>query len=97
MDDQGFIKERKTTIPTSATTRLSDVSKFTYGTSRLGDESLSFAERVKIVRAAMEADVWFHTSHTYGDTFRVLRAAFDEERAHVPPAIDRLGLYSANS
>ncbi len=76
---------------TSAATRLSDLSKYIYGTTRLGDESLEFAERVKVARAAMDAGVWFHTSHTYGDTFRVLRAAFDEDRAHVPPAIFKIG------
>ncbi len=71
--------------------RLTDISRFMYGTTRLGDESIPFAERVKTARAAMETGVWFHTSHTYGDTFRVLRAAFDEDRAHVPPAIFKIG------
>ena len=75
----------------SGVTRLSDVSKYIYGTTRLGDELLAFAERVKVARTAMDAGVWFHTSHTYGDTFRVLRAAFDEDRAHVPPAIFKIG------
>jgi predicted aldo/keto reductase-like oxidoreductase len=79
------------TLPTPTATRLSDLSKFTYGTTRLGDESLPFDARVKTARAAMDAGVWFHTSHTYGDTFRVLRAAFDEDRAHVPPAIFKIG------
>lgn len=77
------------TLPTVTT--LADLSRFTYGTTRLGDESIPFPERVKTARAAMEAGVWFHTSHTYGDTFRVLRAAFDEDRAHVPPAIFKIG------
>jgi len=71
--------------------RLSNLSPFIYGTTRLGDESLPFAERVKTARAAMDAGVWFHTSHTYGDTFRVLRAAFDEDRANVPPLIVKIG------
>lgn len=75
----------------SPTTRLTDLSRFMYGTTRLGDESLPFADRVKTARAAMETGIWFHTSHTYGDTFRVLRAAFDEDRAHVPPAIFKIG------
>ena len=74
-----------------AETRLSDITKFTYGTTRLGDESLPVADRVKTARAAMDAGVWFHTSHTYGDAFRVLRAAFDEDRAHVPPVIVKIG------
>jgi aryl-alcohol dehydrogenase-like predicted oxidoreductase len=81
------------TQPTPAPTaqRLSDISTYTYGTTRLGDESIPFADRVKTARAAMDAGVWFHTSHTYGDTFHVLRAAFDEDRAHVPPLIVKIG------
>ena len=79
------------TLPTPTATRLSDLSKFTYGTTRLGDESLPFAARVKTARAAMNAGVWFHTSHIYGDTFRALCAAFDDDRAHVPPAIFKIG------
>ncbi len=39
----------------------------------------------------MDAGVWFHTSHTYGDALSVLRAAFDEDRAYVPPAIFKIG------
>jgi hypothetical protein len=34
----------------------------------------SHDERVKIP-AAMDAGVWFHTSHTYGDALQVLQAA----------------------
>ncbi len=75
------------TQPTLGGSPFSDLSTFTYGTTRLGDESIPFPERVKMARAAMETGVWFHTSHTYGDTFRVLRAAYDEDRAHVRPAI----------
>lgn len=78
-------------FPTTRAPDLSDLSTFTYGTTRLGDESISFAERVTMARAAMDTGVWFHTSHTYGDTFRVLRAAFDEDRAHIPPAIFKIG------
>lgn len=70
---------------------LSDLSKYIYGTTRLGDQNIPFAERVRTARAAMNSGVWFHTSHKYGDTFRVLRAAFDEDRAHVPPAIFKIG------
>jgi aryl-alcohol dehydrogenase-like predicted oxidoreductase len=79
------------TFHAPAGSELSDLTKYTYGTTRLGDEKIPFADRVKTARAAMDAGVWFHTSHTYGDTFRVLRAAFDEDRAHVPPAIFKIG------
>jgi hypothetical protein len=73
------------------TIKLNDLTKYVYGTTRLGDQSIPFAERVQITHTAMDAGVWFHTSHTYGDTFRVLRAAYDEDRAHVPPAIFKIG------
>jgi aryl-alcohol dehydrogenase-like predicted oxidoreductase len=74
-----------------AANRLSGIGKFTYGTTRLGDETIAFANRVDIAREAMRAGVWFHTSHTYGNALQVLRAAFDEDRAHVPPAIFKIG------
>jgi aryl-alcohol dehydrogenase-like predicted oxidoreductase len=69
----------------------SNIGRYTYGTTRLGDESIPFPDRVKMARAAMDTGVWFHTSHDYGDTFRVLRAAFDEDRAHVPNSIFKIG------
>jgi predicted aldo/keto reductase-like oxidoreductase len=79
------------TTPAEAMPSLSDMSRYTYGTTRLGDGSIPFADRVRVARAAMDANVWFHTSHTYGDALQVLRAAFDEDRAHVPPAIFKIG------
>jgi hypothetical protein len=67
------------------------MTKYTYGTTRLGDESIPFDNRVSIARAAMDARVWFHTSHTYGNALQVLRAAFDQDREHIPPAIFKIG------
>lgn len=66
-------------------------SPYIYGTTRLGDESIPFGERVRIAREAIEAGIWVHTSHQYGDALKVLRAAFDEDRANVPPAIFKIG------
>ncbi|MEP7356786.1 MAG: hypothetical protein ABI847_06065, partial [Anaerolineales bacterium] len=60
---------------------LADLSPYIYGTGRLGDEKIPFDERVRVARAAMEAGIWFHTSHTYGATLSVLRAAFDQDRS----------------
>jgi predicted aldo/keto reductase-like oxidoreductase len=71
--------------------RLTDISKFTYGTTRLGDEKIPFADRVKTARVAMDAGVWFHTSDQYGTAMSVLKAAFDEDRAHTPPIICKIG------
>ena len=70
---------------------LTDISPYVYGTTRLGDDKLPFAERVAVARSAMDADIWFHTSHTYGDALKVLRTAFDEERVKVPKLIVKIG------
>jgi aryl-alcohol dehydrogenase-like predicted oxidoreductase len=70
---------------------LSDLSPYVYGTTRLGDDQIPFGERVKIARAAMDAGVWFHTSHTYGNALEILRAAFDQDRARIPKLIVKIG------
>ncbi|CAN5385690.1 hypothetical protein BH09PLA1_BH09PLA1_21820 [soil metagenome] len=71
--------------------QLSGLPKYIYGTTRLGDDKIAFDDRVKIARAAMHATSWFHTSHTYGDALKVLRAAFDEDRSAVPKMIFKIG------
>ena len=77
--------------PSEPSTLLTDLSPYVYGTGRLGDEKIPFDDRVRVARAAMDSGVWFHTSHTYGPTLSVLRAAFDQDRAHVPPVIVKIG------
>lgn len=67
------------------------LSRYIYGTTRLGDESIEFDDRVKIARAAMDAGIWFHTSHQYGNALQVLRTAFDQDRANVPYLIFKIG------
>ena len=67
------------------------LSKYVYGTTRLGHSGIPAVDRVKIARAAMESGVWFHTSEQYGDALQVLRQAFDEDRRHVPKLIVKLG------
>ena len=80
------------TQPTSDKSQLlADLSPYIYGTTRLGDDKIPFDERVKVARAAMDSGVWFHTSHTYGDTLKVLRAAFDQDRTRVPKLIVKIG------
>ncbi len=68
-----------------------DLSKFVYGTTRLGDASLPVAQRVQMARLAMQSGVWFHTSEQYGDALQVLGQAFSEDLAHVPKLIVKLG------
>jgi hypothetical protein len=70
---------------------LTDLSRCIYGTTRLGDESISFENRLAIAREAVQAGLWIHTSHQYGDALRVLRALFEEDRSKIPPAIFKLG------
>jgi predicted aldo/keto reductase-like oxidoreductase len=62
----------------------------------LGDDKIPFDSRVKVARRAMDADIWFHTSHTYGDALKVLRTAFDEERTKVPKLIVKIGWTNIN-
>src|SRR5512147_1475268 len=70
---------------------LTDLSPYIYGTTRLGDEKIPFDDRVSAARAAMNARIWFHTSHTYGNALDVLRAAFDQDRTRVPNLIVKIG------
>lgn len=70
---------------------LSDLPSYIYGTTRLGDENIPFEARVQVAGAAMEGTNWFHTSHTYGNTLQVLRAAFDRDRTLVPKLIVKIG------
>ncbi|HSB02527.1 MAG TPA: hypothetical protein VLE49_17875 [Anaerolineales bacterium] len=70
---------------------LADLSPYIYGTTRLGDEKIPFDDRVSVARLAMNAGVWFHTSHTYGNALDVLRAAFDQDRTRVPKLIVKIG------
>lgn len=72
-------------------TLLTDLSPYVYGTTRLGDDKLPFTERIKIAQAALDAGVWFHTSHTYGNALEILRAVFDENRSRLPKLIVKLG------
>lgn len=75
---------------------LTDISPYVYGTTRLGDDNIAFAGRVKMAHIAMDSGVWFHTSHAYGDALKVLRTAFDEERTKVPKLIVKIGWNNAD-
>jgi aryl-alcohol dehydrogenase-like predicted oxidoreductase len=68
-----------------------DLPPYIYGTTRLGDQNLPFEDRVTIGRAAMKGTTWFHTSHAYGNALQVLRAAFDQDSAHIPKLIVKIG------
>ena len=70
---------------------LSGLTPFIYGTTRLGDDRIAFAERVKMAQVAMDTGVWFHTSNQYNDALQVLRVAFDTDRTKVPKLIIKIG------
>jgi len=70
---------------------LADITSYVYGTTRLGDNKIPFADRVKMAHIAMDAGVWFHTSHAYGDALNVLRIAFDEDRKKTPKLVVKIG------
>ena len=69
---------------------LTGLSPYIFGTTRLGDNRIGFEDRVNIARYAMHSGIWFHTSHTYDNALEVLRAAFDQDRNHVPKLIVKL-------
>jgi aryl-alcohol dehydrogenase-like predicted oxidoreductase len=77
--------------PPNRSQLLIDLPPYIFGTTRLGDGNIPFADRVRLARAAMQGTPWFHTSHTYGNALEVLRAAFDQDRAHVPGLIVKIG------
>jgi hypothetical protein len=67
------------------------LSRYVYGTTRLGDAKIPASDRIRIARAAMETGVCFHTSRQYGDALEILGQAFDEDRTRVPRMIIKIG------
>lgn len=61
---------------------------FVYGTTRLGDESISRADRIEVARKAMRDVGFLHTSDQYGTAMDVLREAADGQ---MPPVIVKVG------
>ena len=75
---------------------LNGISRYIYGTTRLGDEKIPRKERIKIAHAAMDAGVWFHTSRMYGNALEVLGEAFAEEPVKIPRLIIKIGWDNIN-
>ena len=82
MDQQSFLEK---------SVLLTDITPYVYGTTRLGDTTIPFEDRVEIAKAAIDMGMWFHTSHMYGNALDVLRKAFDLDRTKVPKLIVKLG------
>jgi hypothetical protein len=70
---------------------LNSLTKYVYGTTRLGDNGIPFSDRETIAREAINKGLWIHTSHSYGNALEVLRAAFDKDRSKIPNAIFKIG------
>ncbi len=70
---------------------LNGITPYICGTTRLGDLSLPHADRLQVARAALQAEVWFHTSRVYGDALEVLGEAFKEAPAKIPRLIIKIG------
>jgi aryl-alcohol dehydrogenase-like predicted oxidoreductase len=75
---------------------LNGITRYIYGTTRLGDDKIPHKERIKIAHAAMDAGVWFHTSRMYGNALEVLGEAFAEEPSKVPKLIIKIGWDNIN-
>ena len=69
---------------------LRQVPPFIYGTMSLGNNQIPFETRLAMARYAMDCCSWFHTSQKYGSTMDVLREAFKERPAKVPPCTFKL-------
>ena len=67
------------------------LTRFVYGTTRLGDQGIPFDDRVAAARRAADLGLAFHTSHQYGDALRVIREAFDQNRRAVPRFVFKIG------
>lgn len=76
---------------TDQAARLPGLTRYIYGTTRLGDGALPFEARVAVARAAIDAGASLHTSHSYGDALQVLRVALDLDRSNVPAMIFKIG------
>ncbi len=74
-----------------AAARLPGLTRYIYGTTRLGDESIAFEDRVAVAQAALDTGSALHTSHTYGTALQVLNAAFDRDRSQIPSFIVKIG------
>ena len=81
---------------TTSDSTLNGISPYIYGTTRLGDEKIPRQERLAVARAAMNAGVWFHTSHTYGEALGVLAEVFKEQPTKIPRLIIKTGWDNIN-
>jgi aryl-alcohol dehydrogenase-like predicted oxidoreductase len=67
--------------------RLPELTRFTFGTGKV--DRPDDPQHVRVVRMAMDAGVWFHSSHVYsnGKVFETLKKAFAEDPKRIPKCI----------
>jgi len=67
--------------------QLPDLTRFTFGTGKVDQPDDS--QHMRVTRMAMDAGVWFHSSHVYGDgrVFQTLKKVFKEDPGHIPKCI----------
>lgn len=75
---------------------LSPITRFVYGTTRLGDESIPLNEKVATARYAIESENWIHTSDQYGSAESILKIASHELGKPLPPVICKIGWESVS-
>ncbi len=69
---------------------IDKLSQYVYGTTRLGDESLAEQTRVETALHVMNQNIWIHTCHKYGNSFEILRKAFQQEPTKIPLIIMKI-------
>ena len=71
---------------------LPPFTPYTFGAMRVGCDERRLSDDIRLVRRAMEAGVWIHASPTYnqGNTFTVLRLAFDESPRERRPIVIKI-------
>ena len=77
------------------TDRLTDLPRYVYGTTRLGDESAPRAARLATARAVLDQGLWIHTSDQYGEALGVLGEAIAAQ-GRAPSTIVKIGGGSAD-
>jgi hypothetical protein len=70
--------------------------KFVYGTTRLGDESIPFGDRVALAVEAISRTGFVHTSDRYGEALSVLHQAFEQVSPNYPSQIFKTGWESVD-
>ena len=76
---------------------LTDISHYTYGTIAPGKDVHRIREDMKLIRQAMEAEVWFHVCRNYGSmaNYNLLGKAFAEASRQTPRVIAKIRCYNA--